>query len=204
MACRQSKNCDCRDTVDDRVSTTALIFLSHPIGHWSFKLSESVINSLVERIHSVGHRHCTSLSWPLPATLALERRYTKRSLMSWVVVIAKQGRAHMAAPALLLVWHWLFRFMTFSFLCVCFFFCCCFFKSRGCARPSFGMTTTQDISIWTCSRLPRLIGNPLQDPDLHFNQHWPTDWIHTHWIRHGALLEHNILNCQCLYGCFNF
>ncbi len=25
MACRQSKNRDCRDTVDDRVSTTALV-----------------------------------------------------------------------------------------------------------------------------------------------------------------------------------
>ncbi len=35
------------------------------------------------------------------------RRHTKRSLMSWVVVIPKEGRAHMAA--LLLVWHRLFQ-----------------------------------------------------------------------------------------------
>ncbi len=40
---------------------------------------------------------------------------SKRSLLSWVVVIQKEGRAHMAVPALLLVWHRLFRF-SFSFV----------------------------------------------------------------------------------------
>ncbi len=37
-------------------------------------------------------------------------RYAKRSLMSWVGVIPKEGRARGAAPALLLVWHRLFKF----------------------------------------------------------------------------------------------
>ncbi len=32
-------------------------------------------------------------------------RYAKRSLMSWVVIMPKEGRARRAAPALLLVWH---------------------------------------------------------------------------------------------------
>ena len=36
-------------------------------------------------------------------------RYAKRSLMSWVIVIPKEGRARGAAPALLLVWHRLFQ-----------------------------------------------------------------------------------------------
>ncbi len=37
------------------------------------------------------------------------QRYAKRSLMSWVYVIPKEGPVHVATPALLLVWHWLFK-----------------------------------------------------------------------------------------------
>ncbi len=62
------------------------------------------------------------------------RRYTKRSLMPWVVVIPKEGRARLPSPALLLVQHRLFRFFFF-------------------ARLSFGMTMTQDIRdlfAWRC------------------------------------------------------
>ena len=32
-------------------------------------------------------------------------RHVKRSVMSWVVAIPKEGRAFMAVPALLLIWH---------------------------------------------------------------------------------------------------
>ncbi len=48
-------------------------------------------------------------------------RYAKRSLMSWVV-IPKEGWARGAAPALLLVWHRLFRifFLIFFFFFVFF------------------------------------------------------------------------------------
>ncbi len=53
-------------------------------------------------------------------------RYTKRSIISWVVVIPKEGWARVAAPALLLVWHRLFRFYfwkkKFSKFCWIFFF----------------------------------------------------------------------------------
>ncbi len=48
----------------------------------------------------------------LTNTIALFKlwlHYAKRSLMSWVVVIPKEGRGHRAAPALLLVWHRLFK-----------------------------------------------------------------------------------------------
>ena len=51
------------------------------------------------------HELFTQFTW---TTIGL--RYAKRSLMSWIVVIPKEWRARGAAPALLLVWHWLFRF----------------------------------------------------------------------------------------------
>ncbi len=40
--------------------------------------------------------------------------YAKKVLMSWVVVIPKEGRAHMTSPVLLLVWHRLRTLGTFS------------------------------------------------------------------------------------------
>ncbi len=64
------------------------------------------------------------------------RRYTKRSLMSGVVVIPKEGWA----PILLLVWHRLLRFLFWK-------------KNGGGERthPSFGMTMThaiRDLFLW--------------------------------------------------------
>ncbi len=49
-------------------------------------------------------------------------RYTKRSPMSWVVVIPKEGWPRMAAPTLLLVWHrkkkiWIFFFKILKSRC---------------------------------------------------------------------------------------
>ncbi len=54
--------------------------------------------------------------------------HARRSLMSWVAVIPKEGRACMAAPTLLLVWHRPFRFFWFFFFFFFFFLesrCCC-------------------------------------------------------------------------------
>ncbi len=51
-----------------------------------------------------------------------DQLHAKRSLISWVVVISKEGRACMATPALLLVWHRLFGkedFFYFHFLSQC-------------------------------------------------------------------------------------
>ncbi len=52
------------------------------------------------------HHRCTLQNPPLhQSQLKCGLHYTKRSLMSWVVVIPKEGRASVAVPALLLVWH---------------------------------------------------------------------------------------------------
>ncbi len=48
------------------------------------------------------------LVWPW-VKMHCRLRYAKRSLMSQVIVIPTEGRARGAAPALLLVWHRLFR-----------------------------------------------------------------------------------------------
>ncbi len=94
-------------------------------------------------------------------------RHTKRSLMSWVVVIPKEGRAHVAAPAFFwydtnfldfvlfcffFVLFILFIYLFYFILFIYFFFLkslCCYTKRRvgatTCAYPSFGMTPSQDI-----------------------------------------------------------
>ncbi len=71
-------------------------------------------------------------------------RYAKRSLMPWVVVIPKEGRA---CITLLLVWHRLFQKKKF-FLQKNLNSRCHTKRRAGAApraRPSFGMTTTQGI-----------------------------------------------------------
>ncbi len=86
--------------------------------------------------------------------------HAKRSLMSWVVVIPKEGWARGAALILLLIWHRLFRFFylelgffakpsSYRTIIVLVLKSRCHTKRRAGgathARPSFGMTQTQDI-----------------------------------------------------------
>ncbi len=64
------------------------------------------------------HYELSVVGWGLVTTISIDHNisgknkiglhYAKRPLMSWVVVIPKEGWAHVAAPILLLVWHWLF------------------------------------------------------------------------------------------------
>ncbi len=60
-------------------------------------------------------QQCNNMPQQLTPNSTTGLRYAKRSLMSWVVVIPKGGRARVAAPALLLVRHRLFRFFIFEF-----------------------------------------------------------------------------------------
>ncbi len=93
------------------------------------------------------------------------RRYAKRSLMAWVIVVPKEGRVCVAVPTLILVWHRLFQKKLkekFKKIYNIFFLqkilkSRCHTKRRAGAatraRPSFGMTQTQDIRdlfAWRC------------------------------------------------------
>ncbi len=92
---------------------------------------------------TVGHPEGNHPYWILDiaSTMYSGQRHTKRSLMSWVIVIP---------------WHRLFfRFFFFFFFFENFFLIYFFFWKSRChtkrrtgaatrARPSFGMTTTQD------------------------------------------------------------
>ena len=89
-----------------------------------------LISSRVSVIH-----HSTSQNIDIEAQLAVLR---EKFLMSWVVVIPKEGWARVAAPILLLVWHRLLFLKTKTKKKKDF-----FLKSR--AHPSFGMTPTQAI-----------------------------------------------------------
>ncbi len=100
------------------------------------------------------------------------RCHAKRTLMSWVIVLPKEGWACVAAPIFLLVWHRLFGIQNIS-------------KKNNkkkkknsesrChtkrrvgaatrAHPSFGMTTAQDIRDLFVWRSPdrNISGGPIQ------------------------------------------
>ena len=68
---------------------------------------------ILRRFCTIKKRDEIKYVWLIPSSNGL--CYAKRSLMSWVVVIPKEGQPRGAAPNLLLVWHRLFRFFFFFF-----------------------------------------------------------------------------------------